>query len=196
MIQKSEQRLRYCKLKGKVILKISDQNNRIPFESNFFDKAYVESVLAIQEKEDLTTLISELGRVLKPNGICCINELVWSPNTKQNEINFINSHVKEKFGIIQANGKYPYIQDWIDLLEESLFKIEKLHNISDVKNSRFIIPKTYHEFLSRCFSLNGKIRGYIMSKLRNKGGRIKRELSNLDMSDKVECYIITACNTK
>ncbi len=111
MLKRAESRITFCGLKKKVFLSLLTENNHIPFPPNFFDKIYVESVLAIQEGIFLETMVLELNRVLKPKGILCINELLWNVDVSKKKIEDTNKFVKDNFGIIQANGSYPYIHD-------------------------------------------------------------------------------------
>ena len=196
MLKQADSRLRFCGLRNKVILKILNADKSIPFESDFFDIIYAESVLGIQEGEDLSAMILELSRVLKPNGLLCINELVWSSGTAQIEVDAVNEFVKEKFGIIQANGKYKSIQNWIDLLTRHNLEVGRVQNIGTLKNSRFGFPSSYPEFLSNLCSFKGRIRGKLNSGLRNEWNSFKKEMSTLNLSNKLEPYIITACNKK
>jgi len=191
MLEKARLRLRFCGLEKQITLKTLLEDKSIPFESNFFDKIYVESVLAIQEDEQLHKMIAELNRVLKPNGILCINELVWMSETKQQDVDFINDFTKEKFGIILANGKYKSIENWISLLERYSFTVDKVHNIDTLSEIGNKFPKTFSEFLSNLFSLKGKIKGKFSPKLIKQWSNYENEMKRLEQTKKLEPYIIT-----
>lgn len=195
MYEKAEQRLKYCSLDDKIILKLLGKNKTIPFEANYFDKVYVESVLAIQKGDDLQSILEEIHRVLKPNGWLCFNELIWSDKTSQEEIDSINNFAVNNFGIIQANGKYPYLNNWLSLLKSINFEIVDVTELPASNNKNYNLPANYQELLSSYFSLKGKIKGKLNSKLRKDGKEGLEKMKTLDMQNKVEAYIVKAtCN--
>ncbi|CAM1362407.1 class I SAM-dependent methyltransferase [Tenacibaculum xiamenense] len=191
MLKKALARLRFCGVKDCVNLNLLNIDNSIPFESNFFDKIYVESVLSIQEGEDLVSMLSELSRVLKTNGVLCINELLWSPNTDQDKINSVNAFVKEKFGIIQANGKYKSIEDWLNLMESRDFRIKISKNISNIPMKRSFKTRLL-EIRSLFFSILGKIKRRVNSKLKKESIGYDNAMSLLNKDYKLEPYLIVA----
>lgn len=115
----------------------NQESTKIDFEDNFFDAVYVESVLAIQEENDIELVIKELNRVLKPQGKLIINEGIWSDNFSFDEIKKMNAFCKLKFGIIQSTEKYPYISDWKVFLENANFQVQTIHNLNELNSDSF-----------------------------------------------------------
>jgi ubiquinone/menaquinone biosynthesis C-methylase UbiE len=116
MYQKAKNRLRFCGIKDIPLLRTNSLS--IPFPNNTFDKIYLESVLGIQERNDLKSMLKEIKRVLKPHGRLVMNETIWLESTSLSRINSINQNCKSEFEIIQANSKYPYLSDWKLLIQE------------------------------------------------------------------------------
>ena len=161
MLKKAKERLKFCKIKN-VELLLNDKTAPFPFKTNFFDKIYIESVLAIQDNDDLEKQIEELCRILKPNGKLIINEGIWSDNFPLDEIKKMNIFCTSNFGIIQSNEKYPYINDWIQLFKQNSFIVEKTINLNTLSFSKKHIRNTsYKQKLSKFFTLIG----YITSKM-------------------------------
>lgn len=136
---------------------MSNDTQKLPFEDNFFDSIYVESVLAIQSDENLESLIKELSRVLKPDGKILINEGIWTDTTTAEEIAAINSICIDNFGIIQANAKYPHINNWKVLLENNGLKLKNLQ----VLNSKMNAKKISEPLKSKLFTLYGRLRSIV-----------------------------------
>lgn len=144
MYRKAIQRLKFSGLKRNVTLKMLNEQMVIPFDDNFFDKVYVESVLAIQETSDLKQLLNEFHRILKPEGILVMNETIWLRSTTSTEIDEINNLCKKEFGINQSNGTFPYLEDWKKLLNDSNFETQLTLKIDEQLDSNslksFICP--------------------------------------------------------
>ncbi len=117
MLQKAISRLKFCGLSKKIQLQKTNTSQRFPYSDSFFDKIYAESVLGIQETEEIDFILTEALRTLKPNGKLIINETIWLPSIEYNEIETINKTCKNTFGIIQANAEYYTTLKW-----EQLFK--------------------------------------------------------------------------
>ncbi len=157
MFKKAKERINFCNSKN-IKLYFNDSKTKLPFENNFFDKIYIESVLAIQEEDDLQTLIQELFRVLKPNGKLVLNEGIWNPDFPLENIKRMNIFCKSNFGIIQANEKYPYIDNWLMLFEKNDFKVSKIINLSfSQKNKQKNLNKTKRHTLSKLFTLKNTL---------------------------------------
>ena len=101
MLNKTKQRLRICGIPDRIKLHKIDEDGQYPFDNNFFNKIYGESVLAIQEDFELETTVAEIARVLEPGGLLVLNETIWLSSISFEEIEKINNYCKEKFGIIQ-----------------------------------------------------------------------------------------------
>lgn len=189
MVDKAEKRLRFCRLDGKVDLRHLDKATKLPFESNSFDKIYAESVLAIQEGDDLLTMMQEVARVIKPGGLFCFNELLWKADTSPEEVRQLNARVKQHFGMIQANEKFPDLEHWQNLMEQCGFEIMKSHPLNDM-GSATVYPQRLGEVLSDLFTLGGKLRARMSARHRRERARYWHELNALNMADRLEPYLI------
>ena len=155
MIKKSLSRLRFCGLSNNITLQKINTDNIFPFYENMFDKIYVESVLGIQEGEQLQLLLSEIHRTLKPNGKLILNETVWLPEITLAEMKSINALCKTAFGIIQANAEYPISKHWLQLFKQSGFSKIELKKIDVSIKSKALNTS---ELLSKLFSFSGKLK--------------------------------------
>jgi SAM-dependent methyltransferase len=70
------------------------KNLRFPYEDNKFDIVWLGSVFTHLLPEDLESYLSEIHRVLKPNGKCLISYYLFS-NERPNEIK--NAEIRSKF---------------------------------------------------------------------------------------------------
>jgi ubiquinone/menaquinone biosynthesis C-methylase UbiE len=157
MYRTAQSRLRFSLIGNAVKLKLIEQKNRIPFETNYFDKIFMESVLAIQEGDDLEIFLSEIQRVLKPNGILLMNETIWLDSTPLDEIHRINELCKNAFGIIQSNSNYPYLKNWKNLLTKLNFECEKIIKLDEVKDNPKTDFRNPYRLLSFLFTGFGKL---------------------------------------
>lgn len=196
MLKKANQRLCFSGLGDKITLKQLGADRIIPFDTDYFDKVYVESVLGIQENDELPKMIAEIGRVLKPSGQLFMKELLWSSDTEQKERDTINSLIKKEFGIIQANAKYPSIDHWVVLLNQFHFEILNRYDISTLKMNRFEIPRSHHELLSHLFTVKGRIKSMVSRSLKSEKKAYIKKMSHLGTPEKLDPYIITAFNNK
>lgn len=154
MLQKASARLRFCGFKH-VILKKTETGNALPFEDNFFDIVYAESVLGIQEGKQLEMMFSEIFRILKPGGRLMFNETLWLESVSTDEIKNINSTCKKMFGIIQANMEYPGTKQWEELAYAKGFSDISIKKINEPSIK---VPATKAETLSKLFTFFGKLK--------------------------------------
>jgi ubiquinone/menaquinone biosynthesis C-methylase UbiE len=111
MLKTAEQRMEYCGISS-VSLKLIQPGGKLPFEDNFFDAVYAESVLGIIEPPALSVLLAEIKRVLKPAGTFFSVDAVWQSNTPVEKIREINHRCKKDFGIIQSNESPSDENEW------------------------------------------------------------------------------------
>jgi|JI7StandDraft_1071085.scaffolds.fasta_scaffold20616_3 SAM-dependent methyltransferase len=111
MLKTAEQRMEYCGISS-VSLKLIQPGGKLPFEDNFFDAVYAESVLGIIEPPALSVLLAEIKRVLKPAGTFFSVDAVWQSNTPVEKIREINHRCKNDFGIIQSNESPSDENEW------------------------------------------------------------------------------------
>jgi ubiquinone/menaquinone biosynthesis C-methylase UbiE len=157
MFKKGKSRVTLCKA-GNVALFLSEEPYKLPFEDGFFDGIYVESVLAIQPAENLEMIIMELHRVLKPGGKLIANEGIWTGSTTEKEIADINGFCISNFGIIQANAKYPYIHDWIKLLESNGLKLKNFESLKSGTNAKKMREPLLKSMASKLYSWYGRLK--------------------------------------
>ena len=158
MYEKAKARLSFCLVGDSVRLNLMKDKKQIPFNTNFFDKIFIESVLGIQEDDEVKNILMEMHRILKPNGLLLINETIWLDSTTPEEITRINDFCKQNFGIIQSSSNYPHLKNWIDLFTSLDFKCEsiiKLDEFKDEIKSDFRFP---NNFLSFTYTTLGKIK--------------------------------------
>jgi ubiquinone/menaquinone biosynthesis C-methylase UbiE len=158
MFEAAKARMKFCGLENHD-LKHTDALPVLPYADNTFDKVIIESVLAIQEENDLSVLIGELHRVLKPGGRLFANETLWLPSVSNEEIRAINGKCKNGFGIIQSNGICKDQGGWKSFLTNSGFKVQRVEVIDELKDQGMIIPKSFTEMRSGLFTFLGKYRG-------------------------------------
>ena len=158
MYQKAGSRLRFCGLEKRCALYLVQKGAPLPFEDGFFDKIYVESVLGMQEGEDLAHSIADLQRLLKPGGKLILNETIWIDHTTPAEIEHFNKHCIEKFGVIQANGRYPFVSDWVTLLKNNQIQVQYIQSLEQVNETAGISPRGLSPWLSRLFTWWGRLK--------------------------------------
>jgi ubiquinone/menaquinone biosynthesis C-methylase UbiE len=168
MIDAAKARLKFCGFNDCVDLKCVDSMQTLPYPDNTFDKVIIESVLAIQEENELLFLIRELRRILKPGGRLFANETLWLPDISKEEIDTINQKCKASFGIIQSNGAFKDQSGWKNFLKDSGLEVQKMEVIDGLKSGAISIPGSLTEVRSRLFTLQGKYRGKM-------NGELKRE---------------------
>jgi len=166
MLKKAKARIRFANLQNNISLIRLETGQQSPFANNFFDKIIVESVLAIQDDKSLHFMLSEIQRVLKPSGKFYLNETVWLSSITQEEIEKINAYCKNKFGIIQSNGTYKDREGWKQLFETNKFNVLELRPLKDIELKNKEHTLNTNEFLSKVYSVYGKIRGKLNAELK------------------------------
>lgn len=185
MFEKALSRIAFCNVK-KIHLKLNKNITKTSFADNFFDKIYAESVIAIQEGENLELLIKEIYRILKPNGKLVFNEGIWINSFSISEIRKMNDFCKFKFGIIQANEKYPYIDDWKNLLEKNNFTIRAILNLDEIENLNKIKHPFLNNLISKAFTIKGKIASKIKLSNWKQDLAYKKDISSIGERVKIK----------
>jgi ubiquinone/menaquinone biosynthesis C-methylase UbiE len=195
MYRKATSRMRFCGVRKHVHIQLIKNPSMLPFPDNFFDKVYLESVLAIQEGQKISLLLAEIHRVLKPAGKLFLNETIWLNTVSQREIAAINEICKAEFGIIQANGLYPYPENWRSLLKESNFEVLSMESIDEMEE----VPMDREPFivrhLSRIFTLWGRIKAKFNPGLRNEFHSYEDLMNSLSSNKKYVDGKIIICNS-
>lgn len=193
MINKSENRLKFCRIKNKVSLIKSEDSELTTFDDSFFDKIYVESVLGIQEGDRLRKLFQSFSRILKPNGVLIINGTIWLEETDRKTIAYINNFAKQNFGIIQASSSFPYLPNWVSLMMSNQFTIKQIKGVDKLAATKKYW--TVVEILSRFYTLAGAAYGQLIKQ--HVSRKFKSAMQNLDLQKPVmEGYLIMAVSIK
>ena len=158
MFQKANARLRCCGLQKRCTLQLVEPGAKLPFEDRFFDKVYVESVLGMQGGEDLARAIAEIHRVLKPGGRLVFNETIWLESTTAAEIEQFNRQCLAVFNVIQANGRYPYVGDWVNLLQNNHIQVQSIQSLEQIDENDGISPQGLPMILSTLFTWWGRLK--------------------------------------
>lgn len=193
MFRTALKRAAACGVSDRISLYLmQDKNN--PFHENQFDKIYLESVLAIQNKEDLQNLLMSIHNWLKPGGKLICNETIWLPSVSTHEIEQINRECMTRFGIIQATGDYPYVSDWEQLFTSSGLKIVLSNSIQEEKNP-FQIEQSKD---SKRFTQKGKIRSKLNLKMRREWKEYKKAMDEIIPSERqlMEGWLFVLVNEK
>ena len=198
MYKKAKARLRFSLIGESVKLSLMNHRTQLPFSTDSFDKIFLESVLAIQEDDDLEVLLKEIQRVLRPNGILIMNETIWLDSTNLDEILHINELCKRFFGIIQSTSHYPFLKDWKELLANLNFECESITKLDDVEDdlkSEFRFP---YQMLSFAFTSIGKIRSALNRSMRKEKKIYFQKMNQILPENKrlMEGIIIKAINKK
>lgn len=185
MYKKAKARLKFSLIGNSIKLSLMKDKGQFPFPTNSFDKIYSESVLGIQEGDELVTLLNEIRRVLRPNGILVMNETIWLDTTSINEIIYINEFCKRSFGIILSNSDYPYLKSWMDLFDNLNFhciSVIKLDDFQGALKSEFRFP---YNFLSTVFTAIGKTRASLSFSMRTEKKNYHQKTTQINPDNKL-----------
>ncbi|MFI5171378.1 MAG: class I SAM-dependent methyltransferase [Chitinophagales bacterium] len=192
MINAAKKRIRFSGLNNIILLQ-KTSGTLLPFDDNSIDIIYAESVLGIQEDENLRDVVIEMYRVLKPGGMILLNETIWMDTTSTQEIITINKFCIQAFGIIQANEKYCYSADWKKLLEVNKFEHVEISTLNESGDNSPPLKLKVPLFLSNMFSVIGKVKKILQFKSRLKYNRSLKEFDKLFGDKKyMEGFIIVA----
>ncbi len=198
MFEAAAKRLKFCSADKNVKLKLIQPGQNFPDDSNSFDKIFAESVLAIQEDDNLKNILIDIKRLLKHNGELIFNETIWLDTVTREETEKINLDCKKAFGIIQANAKYTHLSNWTSLLVELGFEIEVIFHANSLKHQRFVSPVNFKVLLSELLTIQGKVKAVLSPKLKNDWKSFTHEMSQIIPPGRhyMEGVIIKARNVK
>ena len=179
MFEAAGKRLKFCRSLHNVILKNIMPGAPFPDPDNSFDKIFVESVLAIQEGNQLKDVLVDLKRLLKRNGQLIFNETIWLDSVSSEEADNINRNCKDAFGIIQSNSRYTHLKNWIQLLNETGFEIELIFHANELKYRRFYFPVNAKVFLSELINVKGKVKSVLSRKLTKERESYTKEMNRI-----------------
>lgn len=188
MFKIAKTRLKFCLLKNKVDLKLTDDTLHLPFLSESVDVVYAESVLGIFENNQLPIMISEIYRTLKPGGRLILNETIWLETVPFQKIRELNQLSRKAYGIIQASESYPYISNWKALFLKNKFSLEKFEPIISTDSTKQF---NLHLILSDCFSMIGKLKSNLNAEFRREKKIYSNKMNELKFTEKqMEGYLI------
>ena len=194
MIKSAKKRIRFCRLQNNVQLQKVNPKLNLPFNNSFFDKIYVESVLAIQIDDELKKILLEISRILKPGGTLVFNETIWVDTTTKELAKSINDECLKSFGIIQSNSKYLHLDDWKKLLSTCGFDIKLELSVDKIEPIKTQKNKV---LFSEVFSTIGKFKSYFSISKRQYWRKSKSEMNSIlsGCQQLMKGYILEATNT-
>lgn len=172
MLRSAKQRAWLNRVSKKITFVKVLSSEILPFEDNYFNVVYAESVLGIVNENELPKLVGEIFRVLKPGGKLVTNDAIWKDTSIIENIHRINTACLNDFGIVQSISRPAYKAEWIKLFEDAKFQlIRVVHKdvLKDLKPTAFevdlfLIYKLICSTLSlrqhlRSIDFNRKLRG-------------------------------------
>lgn len=151
-------------------------NEGFPFENEYYDKIYAESVLGFQNEETLIKLLKEIHRVLKRGGLFAANDAIWKKDTLRKDAERINNSCIEDFGLSQASRQSWNIDDWLNIFKEAGFEILSFNLISDLlenKNVHNYSRDNYKIYMSALISKYFHLRGLLSPSVRQQSKNFK-----------------------
>lgn len=103
MIKSAEKKINLLDLSEKIKIFKVKEGNRYPFENNSFDKIYAESVIGFQDRSGMKTILSEVKRLLKKDGVFILNDALWKPGIPDNLVTQITKQAFKDFGLAHAS---------------------------------------------------------------------------------------------
>lgn len=179
MHQKALERMRFCRLKDGIVLTCVPPSEPLPYSAGCFDVVYAESVLVIQEGDGPLMMLQEMHRILKPGGRLVLNETLWLDETSPETIEHINDGCREAFGIVQCNGSYPYLSDWLVLFGRLGFTCEKVVELETVQAHDFPSRRTVQQGLSNLFTTIGMVKKLLSPSLRRAEIAFRRRMQTI-----------------
>ena len=134
-VEMAKKRIQYCGLKDSVQIYLSSNSEKLPFEDNSLDVAFAESVLGILEHHHLIYLMSEVKRILKPNGLFLSNDVIWKENVTFDVTEKINQRTLRNFGLIQSSGQLIGSKKWSSFFNSAGFNSVKIFDIDTLPES-------------------------------------------------------------
>jgi ubiquinone/menaquinone biosynthesis C-methylase UbiE len=121
MLMAARHRLEASLARGRCALVRADAS-RLPFQAQSFDGVYSESVLGIQTEVGTQALLSEVFRVLRPNGLFIANEAIWRSHVDQPTATRVNQQCELDFGLPQAAERAWSVDQWLGAMRAAGFR--------------------------------------------------------------------------
>ncbi len=135
-IEMAKKRIIYCGLDDSIQVQLISNSAKLPFEDNSFDVALAESVLGILEHQHLIYLMSEVKRILKPNGLFLSNDVIWKENVTFDVTERINQRALRNFGLIQSSGHLIGSKKWSSFFNSGGFNSVKIFDVDNLPESK------------------------------------------------------------
>lgn len=180
MLESAEARVRLCSLKNIQLQHINSAEQLDVFKIKM-DKVYIESVLGIQEDNELKRMILKISEQLNTKGKLIVNETIWTEDTPKEEIDRINMACKNAFGIIQSNGKYHTLKKWAELFIECGLRLISVEEILPGKEKQKLNSK---EWLSAIYTKFGKLKGKLNIRLNSEMREFQKSMDSIITSKK------------
>ncbi len=87
-----------------------------------------------------------------------LNETIWVDSTSPAEIERFNERCIEKFGVLQANGRYPYVSNWVALLKNNRIQVQFIQSLERIDEAAGISPRGLTIRLSTLFTWWGRLK--------------------------------------
>jgi Cyclopropane fatty acid synthase and related methyltransferases len=161
MLRIANKRLRLTGLQQRSNLIRADASVGLPLENECYEAVYAESVLGIHSPEAATAILSEVFRVLKPNGRFVLNDAVWKQGTTPQTIASICQEGMTDFGLHVASSGGWSVSEWTACMQRAGFVVkscELLDNIAIPRSTaRNSVPDTLSKLLTMFYRLKGRI---------------------------------------
>lgn len=155
--------------KRKTALNLSNCNftlttsNKFPFNNNYFDIIFCESVLAIQNNNDLIKIIRESKRLLKENGLFLFNETIWNENSSLKIRKEINNKSYYNNNLILAEQNAT-LKNWESKLKTEGFYFDSISEINDLNKKKFVSSPINLENQSLIFTRKKILKSFLNPK--------------------------------
>jgi ubiquinone/menaquinone biosynthesis C-methylase UbiE len=129
MIRAANERIKFLQLSQKVNIIKSEAGKKFIFDSESFDRVYVESVIGFQDLQNLRLILAEAYRVLKSGGIFAATESLWKENVTDEEVKNIYRSSEKDFGLSQASSENININTMMSVCKQAGFEELKIINL-------------------------------------------------------------------
>lgn len=189
-IKMAIKRVKYCQLEGHIQLRVIDWSNQLEFKNNSFDIIFAESVLGLLSDKDLRTVMKEVKRILKPNGIFISNDAIWKPTVTKKVIEAINFRGINDFGLIQSSFELVSKNEWKRFFSAMGFTNYEIIEINSLKKEA-VTTFNSMEKKSLTFTRNQKFYSIFnpIQQLREIQYRIKLRFFHKQDAENLEHYI-------
>lgn len=152
MYVQAKKRIKFVGYNGRINLTKININEKPPFEDNFFDKVYCESVIGFQKEPDIKFILDEIYRILKSGGKFIANEAIWKKNAPQDTIRNICDNSVEEFGLPPSTEKPFGLDEWFQLFSSCNFEVLSYEDLNELCIEKIRIERNFRIMLSDLFT--------------------------------------------